>query len=113
MREQGSYLNNCLIGSGSCDFGDQHELALVRAVMQTIKHYGEREHVEPCPKCLRDALLNVAALLHLEAAKIGVPSFGRSSVEAKGFDHDFAEVARARLEAVADIVPGNIIQFKQ
>jgi hypothetical protein len=109
MREQDSYLNSCLIGSASCGLGEQHELALVQTIMQTIKHYGDREHVEPCPRCLRNSMLTVAALLHLEAARIDAHASGRS----EAFDDDFAEVARERLQAVTEVVPGNVIQFKQ
>jgi hypothetical protein len=106
MREQDSYLNSCLVGSASCGLGDQHELMLVETIMRTIKRYSEREHIEPCPKCLRDTLLNVAALLHLEVARIG-------AAKARDFDDHFAEAARERLNAIAEVVPSNVIQFKQ
>ena len=35
-----------------------------------IGGYGQDEHIAPCPLCLRDTMLNVAALLHVEAAKL-------------------------------------------
>jgi hypothetical protein len=109
MRKQDSYLNSCLIGRGSCGLGEQHELALVQTIMQAIKHYGDRELIEPCPRCLRNTMLTIAALLHLEAARIDA----HTSVRSEAFDDDFAEVARERLQAVTEIVPGNVIQFKQ
>jgi hypothetical protein len=109
MREQDNHVNNCLIGSASCSLGSQHELAPVQTIMQTIRRYGERELIEPCPKCLRKTMLTIAALLHLEAARIDAHTSGRS----EAFDDDFAEVAREQLKAVTEIVPGNPVQFKQ
>jgi hypothetical protein len=104
MREQDGYLNSCRIGSASCGLGEQHELALVQTIMQTIKHYGQRGLIEPCPRCLRNTMLTIAALLHLEAARIDAH---------EAFDDDFPEVAREQLQAVTDVVPSNVVQFKQ
>jgi hypothetical protein len=99
----------CLKGSPDCKFGGIHELMLVEKVMRMIGNYGEDERINPCPRCLRDTLLAVAALLHLETAKLHAPH-GRKG---KRFDDEFAKAARMRLKAVADAVPNNVVKFKQ
>jgi hypothetical protein len=102
--------DSCLIGSANCGLD---QLAFVDNIMQSIKRYGKKGYILPCPQCLCDTMLAVAALLHLEAARIVAATSGRSSVQDQGSDDTFAELARERLKAVAELVPGTAIQFKQ
>jgi hypothetical protein len=87
-------------GNPDCAFSQAEELALASEVMSTIKSYSERERSEPCPQCLRNTMLAVAALLHLEAAKLEAASTGRTQASGKSLGDAFAKVARERLDAV-------------
>jgi hypothetical protein len=91
--------NPCANGSPDCDFDDKHELLLVGEVMRIIGRYSKNKEISPCPSCLRDTMLSVAALLHLEAAKAEAvkaqkPRFG------KRLGDTFANAARRHLETV-------------
>jgi hypothetical protein len=99
----------CLNGSPDCKFGGIHELVLVEKIMRVIGNYSHDERISPCPRCLRDTMLAVAALLHLEAVKLRATNRRKE----KRFDDEFAKAARARLSAVADAFPSNILNFKQ
>ncbi len=108
MSDEGS----CLNGSEDCEFGHTQELALVERIMRVIGHFKQDERINPCPICLRDTMLAVAALLHLEAAKINGGS-GHTTIEKHRVDEAFTEAARRRLNAVAQVVAGNVIHLKQ
>jgi len=104
---------SCPNGSPGCGFGGMNELALVEKIMQVIGSYDQDKRINPCPRCLRDTMLAVAGLLHLEAAKLDAAKQGKPPVKGKRFEDEFAKVARARLKAVAEAVPSNVIGFKQ
>jgi hypothetical protein len=104
---------SCLNGSEDCEFGDTHELGLVEQIMRNIALFQQDERINPCPICLRDSMLAVAALLHLEAAKINGGGSGHTTIEKHRVDEAFTEAARRRLNAVAQVVAGNVIHLKQ
>jgi hypothetical protein len=82
MSEQGDGTNN---GTKSgCDY----DLALAAKVMSLIQQYHEEEDIAPEPVSLRNTMLAVAALLHLE------------SLDYDGDDarETFAQIARAQLD---------------
>jgi hypothetical protein len=89
----------CENGSPNCDFDDKHELALVGEVLGTIERYSKKNELSACPSCLRDSMLSLAALLHIEAAKIETGSTGRLR-SVKRLGDTFAKTARSRLETV-------------
>jgi hypothetical protein len=89
----------CENGCPNCDFEDKHELSLVGEVLRTIERYSKKQGIRSCPSCLRDTMLSVAALLHLEAAKIGTAKTGKL-FSGKRLGDTFAKAARSRLETV-------------
>jgi hypothetical protein len=93
--------DNCL----GCEFDITHELALTDKIMRTIGGYREDEDINPCPMCLRDTMLAVAALLHLEAARL-YPETCKPHAGSKHLDEAFAKAACDRLQAVieADVI---------
>jgi hypothetical protein len=88
--------NHCPNGDPNCPFDREHELALVSEIMRLIRHYFESTGSEPCPLCLRNTLLAVAALAHLEAARIEA-----ADTDGKRLRATFAKAAREGLEAVS------------
>jgi hypothetical protein len=89
----------CENGNPNCDFDDKHELSLVGEVLRTIERYSKRKKISPCPSCLRDSMLSVAAILHLEATKIETAKT-RKPHSGKRLGDTFAKSARSRLESV-------------
>ena len=43
-----------------------------------FSHYNTKEDISPCPLCMRNTMLSVAALLHLEATRIEASGVGRA-----------------------------------
>ena len=89
----------CEYGNPNCNFGCKHEQLLVGEIMRLIERYSKKKEVSPCPSCLRDTMLSVAALLHLEAAKSGTGKAGKPR-SGKHLGDAFAKAARNRLEIV-------------
>ena len=52
------------------DSGVIHELALAQEIMAVIGRYNNTHSIPHRPRAIRDTLLSVAGLLHLEHAKI-------------------------------------------
>jgi hypothetical protein len=96
MRDQ----KPCEYGSLNCGFDDKHELSLVAEVLRTIDRYSKKNKLSACPSCLRDTMLSLAALLHLEAAKIEAARTGRLR-SGKRLGDAFARAARSCLETVS------------
>ena len=92
--------NHCPNGRPDCEFDDKHELALVAELMRAIALYNKKQDIDPCPLCLRNTMLTVAALLHIDAAQIESSSMGRAKGGGKRIRDAFAKTARDRLEAV-------------
>ena len=63
---------SCPGGGAQCNYSEMHELALVEKVMREIEQYNKDRDTDPCPVCLRDAMLAVAALLHMEAGRLAL-----------------------------------------
>ena len=96
MSDEGS----CPNGNPDCEFGLMHEVALTEKIMRMIGGYSQDEHIAPCPLCLRDTMLNVAALLHVEAAKLYAARPEEPRADAERLDEAFAKAACERLQAV-------------
>src|SRR5262245_50884036 len=97
-----SELDRCQNGSQDCEFDNKYELALVGEVMRLIGDYGKTEDIGSCPLCLRDDMLTMAALLHLEAARIGQADSGGPAASVKLLGDALAEAVREKLESVAE-----------
>src|SRR5258706_9047701 len=103
---------NCPNGGSNCDFTSAHELALTKEIMGGIGRYRQDEHIDPCPLCLRDTMLAVAALLHLEAATVADAKSGKPSVGGKRIIEEFTDAASERLEAVIGASPARVARSK-
>ncbi len=100
MSEQDS----CPNGRPECDFAEQHELALAGRILRMIESYSHENETYPCPTCLRNSIMAIAALLHLEAAKIDERNPEQRSPHHNGFVDTFTEAARERMLSVMDAV---------
>jgi hypothetical protein len=94
---------SCENGSQDCDFDRKHEQLLVGELMQTIERYSKKNKINSCPSCLRDTMLSIAALLHLEAAKAGTAKTGKQR-PGKRLGETFAKAARSQLESVRQTI---------
>jgi hypothetical protein len=99
MSEQDS----CPNGRSDCDYAEKHELALAGGILRMIESYTKHNETYPCPKCLRNSMMAIAALLHLEAEKMDENGSGQSSPDSN-FVETFAEAARERILSVMDAV---------
>ncbi len=104
--------HSCPNGSLNCEFSDAHELALSGKIMGVIGRFSQDEHIAPCPFCLRDTMLAVAALLHLEGGKIASAQPGKPPIDGKRASKEFTQAARQRLEAVIEADAARIAQSK-
>jgi len=79
--------------------GRDHDLVLVAEIMSMLKQYYEDENIVPEPLSLRNTMLAVAALLHLESLDYDVEKARET----------FAEFARAQLDEImqTDIIARN------
>ena len=75
---------------------------LVNEIMALIGRYCKTHGVVPCPVELRDTMLAVAALSHLEAEK-----FDCTTVSVCG--EDFAEAARASFRDVTGVLATPVV----
>jgi hypothetical protein len=83
------------------------DFALVRKIMETIERHYEDEQVAPAPASLRDDMLAVAALLHIQNTKIAGDSPApekRPNDLGQEFHGAFGEIAVRQLRAVLEIV---------
>lgn len=87
----------CPHGAGDCKYREKHELMLVEEIMRAIEQYNKDKQTNPCPVCLRDTMLAVAALLHIESGRAMVLAGQTKRVEA-----EFGEAALGRLRDVID-----------
>jgi hypothetical protein len=99
----------CPHGAPGCDCREAQGLTLVGVIMRSIEQYNRTGEAEPCPGCLRDALLAVAALLHLKAAHLDSADAGGK----RALDADFANAARQRMSDVVLAVAGPVSGFRQ
>ena len=103
---------NCPNDGNNCDFTTAHELALTKEIMGGIGRYRQDEHIDPCPLCLRDTMLAVAALLHLEAVTVARAKSRKTAVGGKRIIEEFTEAASERLEAVIGASPARVARSK-
>jgi hypothetical protein len=87
------------------------DTALTEKILQLIGIHHQALETAPAPASLRDTLLAVAALLHLEAAKSGTGP-GHTKTKVKHLEKAFASAARERLRAAIQasghiVVAGN------
>ena len=92
--------HRCRNGNRECGFDDKHEQALACELMRAIEDYSNKENIDICPLCLRDTMLVIAALLHLEAARI-VTGADRPHPLMRNISNALAKAARKALEDVA------------
>ena len=102
---------NCPNGGAQCNYSEMHELALVEKVMREIEQYNKERDTDPCPVCLRDAMLAVAALLHMEAGRLGAAPSLAGGPEA--LEEEFGEAAREKLRAIAEATAALPIGLRQ
>ena len=99
--------NGCPNGRFDCDFPERHELALAGRILRMIENYSEENRTYPCPGCLRNSIMAIAALLHLEAAKADDDGNERAaSAPDSGFVDTFAETARERMLSIMESIIG-------
>ena len=55
--------DTCPNGRADCDFAEKHELALAGKILRIIESYTKDNETYPCPKCLRNSMIAIAALL--------------------------------------------------
>ncbi len=86
--------------TAQCDLSARSDYGLVLKIMRTVERYNRDEHIDPDPRSLRDTMLAVAALLHIEAIKMddGLAAAG----DGKGLRETFAGAACRQLDAVAE-----------
>ncbi len=95
---------SCPNGRSECDFEERHELALAGNILRMIENYSKNNQTYPCPKCLRNSIMAIAALLHLEAVKEDVLPCAEKRPGDASFVESFAEAARERIVSVMDTV---------
>jgi hypothetical protein len=101
----------CLGGDVECDYSEKHELSLVERILRTIEQYNKDQNIDPCPACLRDAMLAVAALLHLQSARLQIPA--TLPATADPLEVEFGTIAQERLRAVTEAVLQHPVGLKQ
>jgi hypothetical protein len=84
----------CPGGAEGCKYREKHELMLVEEIMRAIEQYHKSKQADPCPACLRDTMLAVAALLHVHS--------GRASLHAGSAEAEFGKAALRRLRDVIE-----------
>ena len=99
MREQKTYSNDDLLPCG-CDAED--DPVLVAKILALIERHHKEKHITACPTCLRNIMLSVAALAHIESVMQlfvsgEIPCLGQRMTKM------FAEVAHDRMEAMVDV----------
>src|SRR3981189_1112164 len=99
MREQKESSNDNLL---PCDCDAQDDPVLVAKIMGVIEQHHREKHITACPTCLRNTMLSVAALAHLESAMQLFVSAGISS-SGQRLTKMFAEVAHDHMEAMVDV----------
>ena len=91
------------------DSGVTHKLALAQEIMGVIERYNDTNSIPHRPCEIRDTLLSVAGLLHLEHAKIVSGSFDsvklrKTFAEASLVQYDAALETSAAITALRSVV---------
>ena len=103
---------NCPNDGNNCDFTGADELALTKEIMGVIGRYHQHQHIDPSPLWLRNTMLAVAALLHLEAVTVARAKSQKTAVDGKRIIEEFAEAASERVEAVIGASPARVTRSK-
>ncbi len=77
------------------EFSLAHEHTLVREIMDLIERYHTEHGITCRPNIIRDTVLAVAALLHMETARLE-----NNDVSHNGLEDTFSEKARERMADV-------------
>ena len=93
--------NSCPSCDDDCNFSGFDELALTHKVMELIARFSRDQRIDPCPLFLRDTMLAVSALLHLEGEKIAATGVGMR-VNFSQANRTFTQAARERFNAVLE-----------
>jgi len=89
--------------SGSTgDLSARSDYGLLLKIMRTVEHYNRDEHINPDPHSLRDTMLAVAALLHIEAIKLDSDDVPAAAGDGEQLRTTFAGAACRQLEAVVE-----------
>ena len=92
-----SDLSGC---TGQCDLRGRSDYGLVLKIMRTVQRYNREEHINPDPHSLRDTMLVVAALLHVEAINMGNASRPAAGGDGEQIRGAFVSAACGQLDAV-------------
>jgi hypothetical protein len=84
------------------DLSARSDYGLVLKIMQTVEIHNRAEHVNPEPRSLRDTLLAVAALLHIEVIKKDHGNRLAAAGDREQLRETFAGAARCQLDAAAE-----------
>jgi hypothetical protein len=88
--------------TGQCDLSARSDCGLVVKIMRTVERYNRDEHINPDPRSLRDTMLAVAALLHIEAIKICSANWLAAAGDGEQIRNAFASAACCQLDAVVE-----------
>jgi hypothetical protein len=89
--------------SGSIsDLSARDDYRLVLKIMQTVDRHNRDEQIDPDPLSLRDTMLTMAALLHLEAIKMDGGNQLAAAGDGEQLRETFASAACRQLDAVAE-----------
>jgi hypothetical protein len=78
--------------------------------MRVIDSYNTDQQIKPCPVCLRNMLLTVAAALQLEIMKSNSPNPKFFDLRAKLPEEAFAEAAKQRMLVILEAIASTILQ---
>jgi hypothetical protein len=103
----------CPNGRPECDFPETHELALAGSLLRMIENYTKEHATYPCPKCLRNSMMAMAALLHLEALRAEEAPLRDARFIEPGLVESFVEAARERLVFVMEATVADMLGKKR
>src|SRR5215813_6550281 len=92
----------CDRGGSTGDLSAHRDFGLVLKIMQTVERHNRNEHIFTDPLSLRDTMLAVAALLHMEALKMDGRDHLAAVAEVEELCETFAGAARCQLDAVVE-----------
>jgi hypothetical protein len=84
------------------DLNARSDCGLVLKIMRTVERFNRDEHINPDPRSLRDTMLAVAALLHIEAIKVDGGNQLAAAGDGEQLRETFASAACRQLDAVVE-----------
>jgi hypothetical protein len=85
-----------------CNLNARSDYGLVLKIMGTVEHHNSDEHIVPDPRSLRDTMLAVAALLHVEAIKMDEANSHVVEKVRERLHEAFGSAACRQLDAVVE-----------